>query len=154
MKTFLHYSIHIPGDLQKNDDKNEKNKKNKNRFDQLYEEGKQKMKLKRDRPKDEIDIEEQGNECTFTPDIYSLTQQKIPETKFANDIYNEKEYKYLYERLKHGRLERMVKDSNNDRYGLNNELIELYINWSDNKIIVIDINNEKMYSAFPYPNIW
>lgn len=33
-----------------------------------------------------------------------------------------KEYKYLYERLKHGRLERMVKDSNNDRYGLNNEL--------------------------------
>ena len=107
---------------KKNDEKNDKNKKNKNRFDQLYEEGKQKMKLKRDRPKDEIDIEEQGNECTFTPDIYSLTQQKIPETKFANDIYNEKEYKYLYERLKHGRLERMVKESNNNRFGLNNEL--------------------------------
>ena len=45
-----------------------------------------------------------------------------PATKFTNDIYNEKEYKILYERLKHGRLERMVKDSNNNRYGLNDEL--------------------------------
>ena len=106
---------------KKSNDKNEK-KKNKNRFEELYEEGKNKMKSKRNRPKEEIEIEEQGNECTFTPDIYSLTQQKIPETKFTNDIYNEKEYKYLYERLKHGRLERMVKDSNNDRFGLNNEL--------------------------------
>ena len=105
------------------DEKDENNtKKNVHRFEELYKQGKEKQKLKRDRPKEEIEIEEQGNECTFQPDIYSPTQQKIPETKFSNDIYNEKEYKYLYERLKHGRLERMVKDSNNDRFGLNNEL--------------------------------
>ena len=51
-----------------------------------------------------------------------LDRKKIPKTNFNNDIYNEKEYKILYERLKHGRLERMVKDCNNGRYGLNNEL--------------------------------
>ena len=93
-----------------------------NRIDELYEQGKQIVQSKRDRTKEEIDIEEQGDECTFQPDIYSLPQEKIPDTKFTNDIYNEKEYKYLYERLKHGRLERMVKDSNTDRFGLNNEL--------------------------------
>ena len=104
------------------DSKDKNIKKNIKRFEELYEEGKEKMKSKRDRPKEEIEIEEQGNECTFQPDIYSLSQQKIPEYKFTNDIYNEKEYKYLYERLKHGRLERMVKDSNNNRFGLNKEL--------------------------------
>ena len=111
---------------KKKDEKNDKNDKNKKknlkRFEELYQKGKEKQKSKRDRPKEEIEIEEQGNECTFQPDIYSLSKQKIPETKFTNDIYNEKEYKYLYERLKHGRLERMVKDSNNERFGLNNEL--------------------------------
>ena len=106
----------------KNKAKNKKEKKSQKRLEEFYEKGKQKIKSKRDKAKEEIEIEEQGNECTFQPDIYSLNQQKMPETKFSNDIYNEKEYKYLYERLKHGRLERMVKDSNNDRFGLNNEL--------------------------------
>ena len=117
---------------QKNDNnKQDKNNTKKiNRFEVLYEEGKQKIQLKRDRSKEEIEIEEQKNECTFQPDIYSLTQQKIPETRFTNDIYNEKEYKYLYERLKHGRLERMVKESNKERYGLNNELKQFF---KDNK---------------------
>ena len=109
-------------DEKKEKTKNRKEKKGPKRFEELYEKGKQKIKSKRDKPKEEIELEEQGNECTFQPDIYTLNQQKIPETKFSNDIYNEKEYKYLYERLKHGRLERMVKDSNNDRFGLNNEL--------------------------------
>ena len=106
----------------KSNEKNIRNKKGINRIEELYEQGKKVIQSRRDRTKEEIDIEEQGNECTFQPDIYSLPEEKIPETKFTNDIYNEKEYKYLYERLKHGRLERMVKDSNNDRFGLNKEL--------------------------------
>ena len=106
----------------KSNEKNIRNKKGINRIEELYEQGKRVIQSRRDRTKEEIDIEEQGNECTFQPDIYSLPEEKIPETKFTNDIYNEKEYKYLYERLKHGRLERMVKDSNNDRFGLNKEL--------------------------------
>ena len=56
---------------------------------------------------------------TFQP---SLAKESIPVTNFENDIYNEKEYKFLYDRLMHGRLERMVKENNNDRYELNKEL--------------------------------
>ena len=139
---------------QKNDknkqDKN--NSKKNNRFEELYEEGKQKIQLKRDRSKEEIEIEEQGNECTFQPDIYSLSQQKIPETRFSNDIYNEKEYKYLYERLKHGRLERMVKESNKERYGLNNELKQFVkdnkeFNYLQNQVY-FDPNDPYYYNSY------
>jgi hypothetical protein len=92
------------------------------KFDELYEEGKNRLKNKISKTREEIELEEQKNECTFQPNVKGLDPKKIPKTNFNNDIYNEKEYKILYERLKHGRLERMVKDSNNDRYGLNNEL--------------------------------
>jgi hypothetical protein len=110
------------GDANKNGSENKDNKTNKKRFEELYEKGKKIIQSKKNKSKEEIELEEQINECTFQPQLYSLTQEQIPETKFSNDIYNEKEYKYLYERLKHGRLERMVKDSNTDRYGLSNEL--------------------------------
>ena len=102
--------------------KNNTNKKNMSKFDELYEEGKNRLKNKISKTREEIELEEQKNECTFQPNVKGLDPKKIPKTNFNNDIYNEKEYKILYERLKHGRLERMVKDSNNDRYGLNNEL--------------------------------
>jgi len=112
----------ISDDANKNGSEIKENKRNKKRFEELYEKGKKIIQSKKDKTKEEIELEEQINECTFQPQLYSLTQEQIPETKFSNDIYNEKEYKYLYERLKHGRLERMVKDSNTDRYGLSNEL--------------------------------
>ena len=101
---------------------NNSNKKNMSKFDELYEDGKNRLKNKISKTREEIELEEQKNECTFQPNVKGLDPKKIPKTNFNNDIYNEKEYKILYERLKHGRLERMVKDSNNDRYGLNNEL--------------------------------
>ena len=107
------------------ENKNEKNlkkNKSKNKFEELYEIGKNKIQAKKNKPREEIELEKQRKECTFQPNINNINIQKIPKTNFINDIYNEKEYKYLYERLKHGRLERMVKESNNDRYGLNNEL--------------------------------
>ena len=113
-------------ELNDKDTNNEKikneNKKNKSKFEELYEKGKNKLKNKIYKTREEIELEEQKNECTFQPNIKGLDPKKIPKTNFNNDIYNEKEYQILYERLKHGRLERMVKDSNNDRYGLNNEL--------------------------------
>ena len=108
-------------DKNKND-KNIKKNKSKNKFEELYEKGKNKIQAKKNKPREDIELEQQRKECTFKPNINNLNIQKIPKTNFNNDIYNEKEYKYLYERLKHGRLERMVKESNNDRYGLNNEL--------------------------------
>ena len=88
----------------------------------MYEVGKSKLKNKSSKSREEIELEEQKDECTFKPNIKGLNPKKIPKTNFSNDIYNEKEYKILYERLKHGRLQRMVKESSVDRYGLNNEL--------------------------------
>ena len=127
---------------------NGKNKsKNKSRFDQLYEHGKKYIQSKKDKSREEIELERQKNECTFQPNIKNLNSQKIPLTKFNNDIYNEKEYKYLYERLKHGRLERMVKDSNNDRYGLNNELKQFV---KDNKEFNYIQNQAYFESENPY----
>jgi hypothetical protein len=96
--------------------------KNKNIFDELYEDGMKKLKLKRDKSQDQIDIEEQKEDLTFQPNIKHLDPKKIPRTSFDNDIYNEKEYKFKYERLKHGRLERMLKECYNERYELNNEM--------------------------------
>ena len=96
--------------------------KGKNKFEELYEQGKKSLQSKKDKPKEEIELEQQRKECTFQPNIKNIDIKKVQKTNFNNDIYNEKEYKNLYERLKHGRLERMVKESNKDRYGLNNEL--------------------------------
>lgn len=96
-----------------------KNNKKINKFEELYEKGKIILQSKKDRTKEEIELEKQKNELTFQP---SLTKESIPITNFTNDIYNEKEYKFLYDRLMHGRLERMVKENNNDRYELNKEL--------------------------------
>ena len=96
--------------------------KDKNIFDELYEDGIKKLKLKKDKTKEQVELEEQEKEFTFQPKIKNLDPKKIPKTYFKNNIYNEREYKIWYERLKHGRLERMVKEGNNDRYGLNNEL--------------------------------
>ena len=116
----------ISQDNQNKDESDKKvinqNKKNKTKFDELYEVGKSKLKNKSSKTREEIELEEQKDECTFQPNIKGLNPKKIPKTNFSNDIYNEKEYKILYERLKHGRLQRMVKESSVDRYGLNNEL--------------------------------
>lgn len=98
---------------------NNTNKNKKNKFEELYEKGKIILQSKKDRTKEEIELEKQKNELTFQP---SLAKESIPVTNFENDIYNEKEYKFLYDRLMHGRLERMVKENNNDRYELNKEL--------------------------------
>ena len=99
--------------------KNNINKNKKNKFEELYEKGLKILQSKKDRTKEEVELEKQKNELTFQP---SLTKESIPITNFTNDIYNEKEYKFLYDRLLYGRLERMVKENKNDRYELNKEL--------------------------------
>ena len=91
----------------------------KNRMVELYEKGTADIKKRKNRTKEEMEIESQIKECTFQP---KKVTGKIPETKFTNDIYKEKEYKKLYQRLKAGRMERLVKDSANDRYDLNKDL--------------------------------
>ena len=135
------------GNNATNNINNKSKSKNKSRFDQLYEHGKKFIQSKKEKSREEIELDRQKNECTFQPNIKNLNSQKIPLTKFTNDIYNEKEYKYLYQRLKHGRLERMVKDSNNDRYGLNKELKQFV---KDNKEFNYIQNQAYFESENPY----
>jgi hypothetical protein len=84
------------------------------RWDKLYKTGIQIISSKKDKPKDIIEVELYGKECTFRPKIY--TEQPIKEdNKIHNDIYNEKSYELLYNRLKQGRLERYIKESVHER---------------------------------------
>lgn len=71
-----------------------------------------------------MEVESQIKECTFHPKI-NKDEEKMPETKFSNDIYKEKEYKDLYERLRKGRMERLVKANAVERFGLDNDLKNL-----------------------------
>jgi len=110
------YHSRKEGSIQNKESKSEK----KNRMLELYEKGTADIKKKKDRKKEEIEVEQQIKECTFHPNI--KRQEIVPETKFHNDIYQEKEYRNLYERLKNGRMERMIKNNAVDRFGLNQDL--------------------------------
>ena len=127
--------------------KNKLNGLKKNVFDELYEDGKQKLKSKKDKTKEEIELEEQKPEFTFKPNIKNLDPKKIPKTNFINDIYNETEYQTLYERLKHARLQRLVKNNTQNRYGLNKELKKFVM---DNKKYNYLQNNQYYETDDPF----
>ena len=92
----------------------------KERIEELYKYGKKCQKKRKDRTNNEIEVEKAKNELTFQPKI--LINLEVPETKFNNDIYNEKSYKLLYDRLKNGRMERLIREEAvNGRYGLTEE---------------------------------
>ena len=135
-------------DLLKNSERNTQKEKKitlSSRIEKLYQQGKENIRNKKDRSKEEIEEELQKKECTFQPNTIPVDMQSIPNTKFNNDIYNEKEYQDLYERLKRGRLERMIKNSNNDRYGLNPEL-QQYV--KDNKEYLGNMYYEEGYGDY------
>jgi hypothetical protein len=71
------------------------------RFNQLYKMGIQIVSNKKDRQREEIDIEIHGKDCTFKPNI---DKPETKEIKAVNDIYNEKSYEKQYNRLKNGRM--------------------------------------------------
>ena len=122
----------------------EKNKeyKNNRRLEELYEKGTRTIKSKRNRSIVEIELEEQIKECTFKPDVYGTTSNKKNQKNKINiDIYNEKQYRSWYERLKKGRLNQLVKISNNDRYELSDEL----------KKFVKDCQEENSLNNHTYP---
>ena len=62
-------------------DKRKYNKKNinnpnKNRLEEMYEHGKKAVKARKNKSKIEIEIEEQINECTFQPHLYTATKSQ------------------------------------------------------------------------------
>jgi hypothetical protein len=91
-----------------------------NRMIELYEKGTSDIKKKKNRTKEDIEIERGRKDLTFKPK--TKIESKTIETRFTNDIYKEKEYKKLYERLKKGRMDRLIKNSTTDRYDLNKDL--------------------------------
>ena len=102
-----------------------KSENKKSRMVELYEKGTADIKKRKNKTREEMEVESQIEECTFQPKCTFQPRkitEVIPEDKYKNDIYKEKEYKKLYERLKFGRMERLVKDSANDRYDLNSDL--------------------------------
>ena len=71
--------------------KNTDNKKF-NRIEEMYEQGKQTMKSRKNKTKIEIEIEQQMHECTFHPQLHTFQNKNQEKIKFENDIYNEKQY--------------------------------------------------------------
>ena len=125
-----------------NKEKENKNSDNKkDRMVEMYEKGTADIKKRKNRTKDEMEVEAQIKECTFQP---KKVKGKIPETKFSNDIYKEKQYKQLYQRLKNGRKARLVKDWANDRYELNKDLKKYVKQIKENKNN--DISEEEKFS--------
>ena len=117
--------------ISKKEKKDNDNNEKKNRMVELYEKGTADIKKKKDRTKDEMEIERQRKELTFHPNI--KREEINIETRFTNDIHKEKEYKDLYERLKKGRMERKVKNSAHDRYGLDKQLKKYVKESKENK---------------------
>jgi len=76
-------------------------------FDNLYKHGKNLKVNRKDRTKEEIEIEKNGKECVFNPQINS---NPIDFSKSPPGNYNSPEYQKYFERLKQGRVERKTKD--------------------------------------------
>ena len=93
-----------------------------NRFNELFHKGSQKEKNRKNKTQEEFEFEKYGSECTFKPNIINKKINK--NNNFNNDIYNEKSYKLLYDRLKKGRIERLIKENANDRFGYDDILKE------------------------------
>ena len=95
-----------------------------NRFNELFHKGSQKEKNRKNKTQEEFEFEKYGSECTFKPNIKNKKVNK--NNTFNNDIYNEKSYKLLYDRLKKGRIERLIKENANDRFGYD-DILKDYI---------------------------
>ena len=107
------------------------NSRGANRFNKLFHKGSQKEKNRKNKTQEELDYEKNGSECTFKPNIQNgkiniNNNRKNNNTNFNNDIYNEKSYKLLYERLRNGRIERLIKESVHNRFGFD-DIIKNYI---------------------------
>jgi hypothetical protein len=96
----------------------------KGRWDQLYKTGIQIISSRKDKPKDIIEVELYGKECTFRPQLFN--EPVKDDGKIQNDIYNEKSYELLYSRLKNGRIQRILKESVHERGEFPNELNEIF----------------------------
>ena len=90
-----------------------------NRFEELIQLQNEKIKNKKNKSKDEVDVEINKDEYTFKPNI---PIKNFKTNNYSNTSYNEKCNQILYERTKNGRMERLIKEAVHDRYDLNDVL--------------------------------
>ncbi len=95
----------------KNTNKEQEKTSKEKRIDQLHLQGTQKLAKRQDQDFIEYDLKKYGQECTFTPS----TNKEVPDLTGENDIHNNKSYMLLYDRLKRGRAERVIRESLNSR---------------------------------------
>lgn len=109
----------------------------KDRWEKLYRIGIQTQANRKDKPKDDLEVELHGQECSFRPDL-TLTKEPMNESnkRIKNDIYNEKSYELLYNRIKRGRMERQIKEAVHNRSEFPPEVNE-YLN--RNKVTIAPV---------------
>ena len=135
-----------------------KNKDDKkfSRIEELYQKGKRSIKVKKNREIYEIEIEEQMKKGTFKPNVCTTTTNKKNQKNKINidniDIYNEKQYRSWYERLKKGRMNQLVKNSNNDRYELSDELKKFVKDCQEENSLNYHTYSMKADSCYYYHN--
>ena len=118
------------------------NNQNINRLEEMYEHGKKAVKARKNKSKIEIEIEEQINECTFQPHLYTATKQKKQDDNAFNDINNDEQYQSFYKRLKQGRFNKMVKDISKERFELSDQLKKYLKEYKENNIL----KNQEYYN--------
>lgn len=92
------------------------------RYEHLYQVGTQKRRERKNLEKNEIEYSKFEKDCTFNPDLKKPDQEQ----GYEHDIYNDKSYMLLYDRLKKGHIERTLKNLIHERGGIPKELaIEL-----------------------------
>lgn len=91
-------------------------------WSKLHREGLQLKAGRKDKPKEELEVELYGKECTFKPNITKLVIKN--NARHSVNIYNDKSYDFLYNRMKQGRLERFIRDSVHERGEFPEELDE------------------------------
>ena len=118
------------------------NNQNINRLEEMYEHGKKAVKARKNKSKIEIEIEEQINECTFQPHLYTATKQKKKDDNVFNDINNDEQYQSFYKRLKQGRFNKMVKDISKERFELSDQLKKYLKEYKENNVL----KNQEYYN--------
>jgi len=86
---------------------------NEDRIEQMYKRGLYNIANKKDKTKDEVDLERFGKECTFKPKIENkdLNPNQIARSYQETNINNVKQIEKFNERLKQGRIDREIKEN-------------------------------------------
>ena len=138
-------------DKKSSKDKN-MNNKNINRLEEMYEHGRKAVKARKNKSKIEIEIEEQINECTFQPHLYTATKPKKQNYNVFKDIYKDEQNRSFFDRLKQGRYNKMVKEKSKERYDLSDELKKYLKDYKENNVLKSQEYYNKTDSSCYYNN--